>query len=298
MILRLTALLAAALATGAAAQNAPVLTITHHARAVRPGEVVLLVIRAPVPLAAVRASSSLGPVVVHRDDAAGRWLGLLGLDLQTKAGSYEVTIDATTETGSALEARYPIAVHSRRFPARQLSVDDAFVNPPASARGRIEEEARAVEAVLARVSPDAGWAASFQRPVPGELTSGFGRRSVLNGEVRSVHAGVDMRAPTGTPVHAPADAHVALAAEHYFAGRLVILDHGLGVFSFLAHLSSVAVVEGQRVRAGEIVGRSGATGRVTGPHLHWSVRVGGARVDPLSLGAAIDAMHGGARRGF
>lgn len=290
MMFPLWALLAAAFAPDAPAQRAPVLTITQYARAVRPGEVMLLVIRAPVRLATVRASSSIGPVAVHRDDAEGRWLGLLGLDLQAQAGSYEVVIDATTEDGAALEARQRIVVRARRFPTRQLAVDDAFVNPPASARARIDEEARAVGDVLARVSPEAGWAASFGRPVPGELTSGFGRRSVVNGEVRSVHAGVDMRAPTGTPVRAPAAARVALAAEHYFAGRLVILDHGLGVFSFLAHLSGIAVVEGQRVRAGEIVGRAGATGRVTGPHLHWGVRVGGARVDPLSLGAAIDAI--------
>jgi murein DD-endopeptidase MepM/ murein hydrolase activator NlpD len=110
----------------------------------------------------------------------------------------------------------------------------------------------------------------------------------LNGEVRSIHAGVDFRAAAGTPVRAPAGGRVALAADHYFAGTLVIIDHGLGLFSFLAHLSSLSVTEGQEVGRGEVIGLSGATGRVTGPHLHWSVRLPGARVDPLSVMALFE----------
>lgn len=266
-----------------AAQVQPALTVAHQARRLQPGEVVLLVVTSPAALSELRADAFGGRVDFHQDAASGRWLGLAGLDIELKPGRHEVRFDARASDGTALHARHDLVVRARTFPVRQLAVDEAFVNPPASERPRIEQEGRAVEEVLARVSPERWWAGSFVRPVPGEATSGFGRRNVLNGVVRSVHAAVDLRAHAGTPVHAPNRGRVALSAEHYFAGKLVILDHGLGLFSVLAHLSSLAVAEGQMVERGEVVGLSGATGRVTGPHLHWGVRLGGARVDPVSL---------------
>ena len=123
--------------------------------------------------------------------------------------------------------------------------------------------------------------------MPGAATSSFGRRSVLNGQARSPHSGTDFRAATGTPVRAPNGGRVVLAADQYFSGNTVILDHGQGLFSFLAHLSRITVRDGQIVARGEEVGLSGATGRVTGPHLHWTVRLDGARVDPLSVLALL-----------
>jgi murein DD-endopeptidase MepM/ murein hydrolase activator NlpD len=278
-----------------AAQSSPALTVSHQARRLEPGEAVVLVIASATPLKEVRATAFGRDIPVVQGDAPGRWLGLFGIDVETKAGRHEVVVNGLTADGAALHARHPLVVGARKFPIRQLSVDDAFVNPPASARARIEAEAKAVEAVLARVSPAPWWSGPLVTPVPGEATSGFGRRSVLNGEVRSLHAGVDFRAAEGTPVKTPARGRVALAADHYFAGKVVIVDHGLGLFSFLAHLSSISVAEGQVVEQGEVVGLSGATGRVTGPHLHWSVRLPGARVDPLSLMAVFQVES--ARRG-
>jgi murein DD-endopeptidase MepM/ murein hydrolase activator NlpD len=120
-------------------------------------------------------------------------------------------------------------------------------------------------------------------PVPGAATSSFGRRTILNGEPRGQHTGTDFQAAAGTAVVAPNAGRIALAADHYFPGRTIIIDHGLGVYSYLAHLSEFAVAEGAIVARGQRIGLSGATGRVTGPHLHWTMRFGRARVDPLSL---------------
>ncbi len=119
-------------------------------------------------------------------------------------------------------------------------------------------------------------------PCPGVANSSFGTRSVFNGEERSPHAGTDFLSGTGTPIHAPAGGRVVAARDLFFSGNTVIIDHGLGVFSMLAHMSRIDVHEGDVVSRDAVVGRVGATGRVTGPHLHWALRVGGARVDPLS----------------
>jgi murein DD-endopeptidase MepM/ murein hydrolase activator NlpD len=123
--------------------------------------------------------------------------------------------------------------------------------------------------------------------VPGVATSSFGRLTVMNGESRGRHQGADFRAETGTPVLAPNAGRVVLAQDLYFAGNTVIVDHGLGVFSYLAHLSRLGVSVGARVSRGDLLGASGATGRVTGPHLHWAVRLDGASVDPLALMKAV-----------
>ncbi len=127
------------------------------------------------------------------------------------------------------------------------------------------------------------WTTPFVRPVPGEWVSRFGTRSIFNGQPRSPHNGADFLSPTGTPIHAPNAGRVALAKDLYFSGNTVIIDHGLGFFSTLAHLSAFEVREGDAVAAGQVIGRVGATGRVTGPHLHWAVRVGSARVDPMAV---------------
>jgi murein DD-endopeptidase MepM/ murein hydrolase activator NlpD len=130
-------------------------------------------------------------------------------------------------------------------------------------------------------------------PVPGVPGSNFGSRSIFNGEERAPHAGVDFRGATGTPVRAPAGGRVVLAEDLFFTGQTVVIDHGLGLYSLLAHLSRLDVAPGQAVAQGDTVGLLGATGRVTGPHLHWTVRLNGARVDPLRVVALLAPARSG-----
>jgi murein DD-endopeptidase MepM/ murein hydrolase activator NlpD len=127
----------------------------------------------------------------------------------------------------------------------------------------------------------------FIRPVPQRANSAFGTRSVFNGEPRNAHSGADFLSPAGTPVKSAASGRVMLAKNLYYSGNTVIVDHGLGVFSMFAHLSRIDVKPGTDVTEGQVVGLVGATGRVTGPHLHWTARVSGARVDPLALLAVL-----------
>jgi murein DD-endopeptidase MepM/ murein hydrolase activator NlpD len=275
-------------AAGPAARQAspippPLLAVSHQARAVAPGEAVLLTFNTPGALAAVRGTAFGAPFVGFAGDSPRTWHALVGVDLDTKPGPSLVEIEARTADGSLLRAGYPLAVVPKTFSTRRLFVAPEFVTPPASEQARIEGERVMLTRVLAGVSPRRLWGDGFARPTDGELISLYGVRSVFNGQPRAPHRGVDFRGATGTPVSAPAGGLVVLAEGLYFAGTTVILDHGLGVFSMLCHLSRVDARKGAVAARGDIIGAVGATGRVTGPHLHWTLRVGPASVDPLSV---------------
>jgi murein DD-endopeptidase MepM/ murein hydrolase activator NlpD len=261
---------------------ADVLTVTHRARAVAPGEVVIVDVRSPTPLRDVRAEWLGRTVVFYRLDTA-RWQGLAPIDVEAFSGRRSVLITARTADGRALGKEYPLTIAKRTFPTRRITVAPEFAEPPADALPRIERERARVEGLFATPTPERLWTNPFVVPVPGHATSSFGRRTILNGQPRGPHTGTDFEAAAGTPVVAPNDGRVVLAADLYFAGRTIIIDHGLGVYSYLAHLSEFSVSEGALVKRGQEIARSGATGRVTGPHLHWTMRFEKARVDPLSL---------------
>jgi murein DD-endopeptidase MepM/ murein hydrolase activator NlpD len=266
-------------------QAPPPLRISAEAATLQPGSVVLLTITSddPVPAVRVRAfNRNLAPFSV-RDDAR-TWQVLVGIDLDVKAGTHPVEVDAGT---AATRVTYPLVVKPRRFPTRTLRVDPDLVNPPPEEMERIAREAQQLRRVWDAPPSGRLWAGPFVRPVPDEANSSFGTRSIYNGQARSPHSGTDFLSPTGRPIKAPNAGRVALAGSLYFTGGTVVIDHGLGVFSLFAHLSTVGVREGDMVKTGDVVGEVGATGRVTGPHLHWTVRVGGARVDPLSLLAVL-----------
>jgi len=263
--------------------TAPLVALT--ARAIEPGEVIRLDITAEPPSAIrlVRVFERTIPVV-HL--GASHWRALIGIDLDTAPGDYAITIE--TESGpTTTSSTEQLAVQPREFPTRQLRVAPRFVNPPASMQRRIDAERRRLGDLFRAVRPEPGWSGSFVRPIEVSVVSGFGVRSVYNGEPRAPHNGADFASATGTPVLAPGGGRVVLAESLYFTGQTVVIDHGLGLVSLLAHLSRIDVRVGADVVAGVPVGLVGATGRVTGPHLHWTVRLQGARVDPLSVIAAL-----------
>ena len=198
------------------------------------------------------------------------------------AGRYLV-LRITAADGSALTRVHRLPVTDKAYPTRRLRVEPRYVEPPPEVAARIEREFLRQTAIFATDTPERLWRGPWIRPVPGRANGRFGARSVFNGQPRSPHSGADFLAGVGTPVAAPARGRVVLAGDTYFSGGSVILDHGWGLYSYLAHLSTILVEEGDLVEQGDVVARSGATGRVTGPHLHWTVRMSGARVDPLSV---------------
>jgi murein DD-endopeptidase MepM/ murein hydrolase activator NlpD len=275
----IAALAAAAVQAGPA--RSPI-AFKADARTLQPGELVVLTVTVPAGTSAVQAQAFSRTLPAFPVDSR-TWQVLAGIDLATRPGTYSVKVTATPEGGSPSSATHMLKVVNKSFPTRKLTVDNAFVTPPASALARIEEDSKALERCWANPSPEKLWAGPFVRPVPHEANSAFGSRSVFNGQMRNPHTGADFRSPPGTPIQAPNAGRIALARDLYYSGGTVVIDHGLGLFSLFAHLSAIDVTEGATVASGEVVGRVGATGRVTGPHLHWMVRVGAARVDPLSL---------------
>jgi murein DD-endopeptidase MepM/ murein hydrolase activator NlpD len=155
------------------------------------------------------------------------------------------------------------------------------VNPSARDLRRIKRENERMRAVFAKYDSRPVNQAVFEQPADGRISGTFGLRRFFNGEERQPHQGVDFAAPTGTPVRAPADGKVALTGNFFFNGESIFLDHGQGVISMMNHLSRIDVREGQEIKRGEVIGAIGATGRATGPHLHWTLSLNNARVDPL-----------------
>ena len=288
--------LALSVAVGAGArgqalpQTTSELTVSVHPGTIQPGAVVRLDVsctcKASGRPATARVFDREIPLVPVRDGAA--WSGLIGVDLETAPGTYPVQIAAESADARPLPATHLLAVAARRFPTRRLRVAPVYVEPPAAEIERIAADAARLDALF-KTTTGQSFPGRFEAPVAAVPQDTFGARSIYNGQSRSPHAGVDFRAPSGTPIASPAAAVVVLADDLFFTGRTVALDHGLGLISVLAHLSKIAVRVGDAVKPGDVVGEVGATGRVTGPHLHWSVRLNGARVDPMSLMTVLGA---------
>jgi murein DD-endopeptidase MepM/ murein hydrolase activator NlpD len=261
-------------------QYAPQLSIATL-KPMAQGDVQLVTVAAPPGVSALTGSAFDRPVHLARK-GDGLWEGLLGVDLAQAAGSYVLRVAATQADGPALSAQALVAVSARKFATRKLTVSPRFIEPSAADAERIKAEAEKLTAIFAGVS-DRRWRGSFTAPTPGPQTSNFGSRSVFNGQARAPHAGIDYRGAVGAPIVAPNAGRVVLAADLFMTGNTVVVDHGLGLHSLFAHMSRIDVMVGDELATNAAIGLVGATGRVTGPHLHWTVRLGTARVDPSML---------------
>jgi murein DD-endopeptidase MepM/ murein hydrolase activator NlpD len=211
------------------------------------------------------------------------YAALFGIDMETppRAREWRVTV---TSDDRVRTARGMLEIAARPFRVQRLTVSRAMVELDPETERRAEDESARLRAVYRAVSGERLWRDRFVRPVAGdEPGTGFGARRIINGQPRAPHSGVDFAAPTGTTVVAANRGRVVLTGEFFFPGRLVILDHGLGLHTAYFHLDTVAVTEGQLVVRGQALGTVGMTGRVTGPHLHFAAQVGTARIDPSAL---------------
>jgi hypothetical protein len=212
----------------------------------------------------------------------GHYTALLGIDIQDAPGTHELVIEIR-ESAGLKRLSYNVLVLKEKFPVQRLTLPKDMVDLDEATLGRVKAEQEQVQAVFDMVTPGRRWSAGFIEPVQGTISGAFGRARMINGQPRSPHSGEDISAEAGTAVLATNDGVARLTVDHYFAGRGVLLDHGLGLHSMYFHLSEVLVREGDPVARGQVIGRVGASGRATGPHLHWGVRLNGARVDPYAL---------------
>ena len=215
-------------------------------------------------------------------EKSGDWFALVGVDVEAPIGSSTLHVTVKTAGGSEdLSRNVPIL--QAHYRTGTLTVAPKFVEPPAEEQARIKAESEFKEKVFSTSADQPLWEGDFHAPVAAEATDSFGTRRMFNGKLASVHKGADFRAGLGTPVHAGNSGVVVIARPLYFEGNCVVIDHGLGIYSLYMHFSRIDVKEGQHVKAGELLGLSGATGRVTGPHLHWAVRWENAYLDPIKL---------------
>jgi murein DD-endopeptidase MepM/ murein hydrolase activator NlpD len=279
--------LAGTLLVGTATPGELPVAIEVRARAVAPGEPLRIDVVSPAPLAAITAEFLGESIFMTRAGAAERggerWSGWTSIALDREAGVAGIEVRGTRLDGAAVAGTRAVTIAPKEFPLEELSVAPRYVEPPPEVRARIERESAKLAAIYARRRDLPPAPAPFVRPVPGEPTSIFGTRRVFNGEARSPHPGLDLRAATGTPVRAAGAGRVELAEELYYSGNTVLVDHGGGLFTIYAHLSTIAVAAGDEIEAGAALGRSGATGRVTGPHLHWGAKIGERPFDPTAL---------------
>lgn len=214
---------------------------------------------------------------------------LIGIDLETEPGPQNFALERKAGNGSVVLTRGAVTVEQGDFGIQTLTLPDQQVDLDPETLRRVEADQRVMLGAMRDVTPRL-WDGAFVLPSEGPLQNTFGRRRVINGQPRKPHSGEDITAPVGASVVAINHGIVRLVDEQFFSGKSIVLDHGLGLYSMYFHLSETAVRVGDRVAKNQVIGKVGATGRVSGPHLHWGVRLNGARVNPLSLNDALNGL--------
>ena len=214
------------------------------------------------------------PVLVVRE--ASGWLAVVGISLDTEPGERAIDVQQPRKEPHRIKFK----VLPKQYRTQQLKVPPGQVNLSAADEARVKDEQEKVRAAMAGFSADAPATLRLQAPVAGRRSSSFGLRRVFNGESRRPHGGMDIAAPTGTPIKAPLAGTVVDVGNYFFNGNNVLIDHGQGLVTMYCHLSRIRVQLGQELKAGDLIGDVGATGRVTGPHLHWGVALNRTFVDP------------------
>ena len=271
------------LAAHAFAQDqAPTLRLTPDR--VKQGGIAAALIGGAVPAGPARLRVGSREIPLTPWNAGGPRLALIGVDLEQPPGPLDVVLEATTPAGRPARARAALAVLDAAYPVQRLSVPRSFTELDAPTLERIAREKAVLDRLWETATPTRFWRHPFRAPLeePARGT-GFGLKRIINGEPRSPHTGVDFSVPAGTPVLASNAGLVALAEDHFFGGKSLVLDHGEGLYTMYFHLQDSLAQPGQRVTQGEPIGRVGSTGRATGPHLHWGVRLYGARINPDDL---------------
>ncbi|MES2820966.1 MAG: peptidoglycan DD-metalloendopeptidase family protein [Pseudomonadota bacterium] len=218
------------------------------------------------------------PVLVIQEDGA-RWIAIVGIPLSVKPGMQQIERDGGQPLG--------FKVADKQYVEQRITLKNAEqVNPNPANLKRIERELAEQNRAYQTFSPRQPSNLLLDRPVKGPLSSPFGLRRFFNGEERNPHSGLDFAANRGTPIQAPAAGTVILIGDYFFNGKTVFVDHGQGLISMVCHLSAIEVKLGDELPRGAVLGKVGATGRATGPHLHWNVSLNDARVDPaIFIGA-------------
>jgi murein DD-endopeptidase MepM/ murein hydrolase activator NlpD len=247
------------------------------------GSPLVLRVSAPQTLQALSGKWLEHDVFFSFDPATKSWYAIAGVSLETKPGKYVLTLNGTTAKGREVSFQRSIAVGKGKYQQIAVTVAKQYTEPSAEQLQEINQDKTLKQQVFAHVEPEREWAGKFSPPVDAPISDVFGTARTFNGEVQSVHQGLDFRVPTGTLVDALNAGTVLLARPLFFEGGCVVIDHGQGLMTIYMHLSDMKVKEGEQVKRGQEIALSGGTGRATGPHLHVAVRWQGVYLDPKTL---------------
>jgi murein DD-endopeptidase MepM/ murein hydrolase activator NlpD len=269
--------------TGKVASAGNQFRVESFPEAPKQGEVCLIRVSGPAPLKSIHVEFQGVRFPLAFREQNGAYEGLIGIDRDAQPSAYEIKIVTKDKDRDIQLSTLSLKVEKTDFGVQELTLPSSMVDLDRKTLEQVKKEERRLNDLFRAFREERLWRGAFIRPVEGELSGPFGLSRIINGQPRSPHTGVDLRAEEGTPVLACNSGIVVLAEPLFFSGNSVILDHGWGFYSMYFHLSEVLVKVGDRIDKGAMLGRVGSTGRATGPHLHWGIRMNGARVDPLSL---------------
>jgi len=254
----------------------------EHVFKTKQGDVIYLTLNVEGEPSSVQGRFHDRRVPFFKTGREGEFGALVGIDMADSPDQADLKAEITY-AGNVRTRVFRLAVAPEEFREQRMTLPKGQVDPDAAALKRINLEKEKVKSVLAGFTPDRLWGSGFLVPVEGTVTGAFGSKRILNGQPRNQHNGEDIAASLGTPVKATNDGVVKMVDDHFFSGKGVILDHGLGLFTMYFHLDTTAVKEGERVKRGDVIGTVGKSGRATGPHLHWGAWLNGSRVNPFAL---------------
>jgi len=272
IVLSIVAFVIMAMPAYAGAKATP-LNIILSPKKIGPGDILLVTISG----ATGTVEGSFDGKIIYFSPSKKAYKAIVGIDLLAEPRNYKLEI-----TGDGQTARRSVKVSKKVYRTQRLKMPKDMVELSPENEARAEREGQKMAAIWPKRS-ERLWMGNFMNPREGKIGTEFGVKRIMNDVPKNPHTGVDVVAEEGEEVHAPNNGSVVLVDEQFFAGNAIVLDHGEGIYTMFFHLSKILVEPGQKVKKGDVIGLVGATGRAAGAHLHWGVRVQGARVDPLEL---------------
>jgi biotin carboxyl carrier protein len=249
----------------------------------RPGELNIFEVRPIGGQKIVSVSGAFLETAMEFYAEGDAFIAMFGVPAKISPHKYDALINVKMSSGKEVSGSFEVPIRKRMFKVSRLKVDPLYLEYTPETLQRIEAEKQILIALWKKTTPEKQWDGLFIYPIASEITQEFSIKRVFQGEFRSFHSGIDLRAKDPTEVLAANRGVVVLTGDHFFSGNFVIIDHGRRLFSFYAHLSAIKVKEGDAVEKGQVIAVSGNTGRITGPHLHWTIKVNSVNVDPVSV---------------
>lgn len=247
------------------------------------GSPIVFQVAPPSRLSALTARWLNHEVSFSYDPAGKTWYGIGGISFETRPGAYTLELKGTTSRGNEISFSRKVTVRKAKYPTIAVTVAKQYTEPSPEQLERIHQDKTIKQDVFSHTDSEREWSGKFRPPVEAKISDVFGTQRMFNGKVQSMHQGLDYAVPGGTPVSAVNAGTVLLASPLYFEGNCVVLDHGQGLMTLYLHLSEIKVKQGERIERGQEIGRSGGTGRASGPHLHLAVRWQGVYLNPATL---------------